>query len=375
MDIHKGKGMNINEIIMLILAAFLLLGGIDYLAGNRLGLGEKFKEGIMSMGTLALVIVGIVSLAPVIANILTPIVTPLYRWIGADPSTFANTILALDMGGQALAEQMAESNEAALFAWVFLGTMLGPTISFTIPVALSMITKQDHSYFAKGIMIGISTIPIGCLIGGFYAGLDWSMMFRNLVIPIVFSICILIGLLFFADNMMILFHWLGKTVTTIALIGLLAIGIETITEITVIPGLAPLEDGIQIVGLIAIVLAGAFPFVAVITKLASKHLQKIGNRLQINSASTAGLIASVAHVIPMLALLTQMNERGKVMNVAFAVSGAFVFGGHLGFVAGIESSMVIAMIIGKLSSGISAIVLALLLTSSKDSNILAKNSM
>ncbi|WP_017797445.1 ethanolamine utilization protein EutH [Oceanobacillus kimchii] len=367
--------MNINEIIMLILAAFLLLGGIDYLAGNRLGLGEKFKEGIMSMGTLALVIVGIVSLAPVIANILTPIVTPLYRWIGADPSTFANTILALDMGGQALAEQMAESNEAALFAWVFLGTMLGPTISFTIPVALSMITKQDHSYFAKGIMIGISTIPIGCLIGGFYAGLDWSMMFRNLVIPIVFSICILIGLLFFADNMMILFHWLGKTVTTIALIGLLAIGIETITEITVIPGLAPLEDGIQIVGLIAIVLAGAFPFVAVITKLASKHLQKIGNSLQINSASTAGLIASVAHVIPMLALLTQMNERGKVMNVAFAVSGAFVFGGHLGFVAGIESSMVIAMIIGKLSSGISAIVLALLLTSSKDSNILAKNSM
>ncbi|MFS0751036.1 ethanolamine utilization protein EutH [Oceanobacillus sp. 1P07AA] len=365
--------MNINEIIMLILAVFLFLGGIDYLAGNRFGLGEKFKEGITSMGTLALVIVGIVSLAPVIANILTPIVTPIYNWIGADPATFANTILALDMGGQALAEQMAESNEAALFAWVFLGTMLGPTISFTIPVALSMIKKQDQAYFAKGIMIGVSTIPFGCLMGGFYAGFDWSMMIRNLIIPIVFSIFILIGLLFFADKMIILFHWLGKTVTTIALIGLLAIGIETITKITVIPGLAPLEEGIQIVGLIAIVLAGAFPLVAAITKLASKHLQKIGESLRINSAATTGLIASVAHVIPMLALLPQMNERGKVMNVAFAVSGAFVFGGHLGFVAGIESSMVTAMIIGKLSAGISAITVALILTSSQK-NRLAKNS-
>ena len=47
--------------------------------------------------------IGIVSLAPVLAAILIPIVAPFYTAIGADPSSFANTILAIDMGGYALA--------------------------------------------------------------------------------------------------------------------------------------------------------------------------------------------------------------------------------------------------------------------------------
>lgn len=60
---------------------------------------------------------------------------------------------------------MAQSEQAGLFSWVFLGTMFGPTLVFTIPVALGILDRQDHPYFAKGVLIGISTIPIGCLIG------------------------------------------------------------------------------------------------------------------------------------------------------------------------------------------------------------------
>lgn len=70
--------------------------------------------------------IGIVSLAPVLAAILIPIVAPFYTAIGADPSSFANTILAIDMGGYALAGEMAKDPQAGLFSWVFLGTMIGP---------------------------------------------------------------------------------------------------------------------------------------------------------------------------------------------------------------------------------------------------------
>lgn len=90
--------MSINDIVMIIIAFFLVLGAADKALGNRMGLGAAFSEGIMAMGSLALVMVGIVSLAPVLANILIPIISPLYEAIGADPASFANTILAVDMG-------------------------------------------------------------------------------------------------------------------------------------------------------------------------------------------------------------------------------------------------------------------------------------
>ncbi|WP_413377469.1 ethanolamine utilization protein EutH [Alkalihalobacillus sp. 1P02AB] len=359
--------MSINEVIISILAIFLVLGAVDYCIGNRLGLGGKFKEGIMAMGPLALVIVGIVSLAPVIAGILIPIISPLYLIVGADPATFANTILALDMGGYALAEEMAQSEEAALFAWVMLGTMFGPTVAFTIPVALGLIEKNDHPYFAKGILIGLCTIPIGCLVGGLVAGFDMELILRNLIIPILFSVIIMSGLIFFMKQMIKLFQIFGTFITCFAIFGLVAIAIETLTGFILIPGLAPLADGVQTVGLIAIVLAGAFPFVAVMTKVLSRPLNKAGSLVKLNEQSTAGVIASLAHIIPMFALLKDMNERGKVVNIAFAVSGAFVFGGHLGFVAGMNQEMVSAMIIGKLTAGVSAIVVSLLFTKSEKS--------
>ena len=52
----------------------------------------------------------------------------------------------------------------------------------------------------------------------------------------------------------------------------------------------------------------------------------------------------------------------KVLNMAFAVSGAFVFGDHLAFTAGYEPAMIPAMIVGKLCGGISAILVALWVT-------------
>ena len=44
--------------------------------------------------------------------------------------------------------------------------------------------------------------------------------------------------------------------------------------------------------------------------------------------------------------------------MAFAVSAAFVFGDHLGFTAGVERGLILAMIVGKLVAGIAAVVLA-----------------
>ena len=68
----------------------------------------------------------------------------------------------------------------------------------------------------------------------------------------------------------------------------------------------------------------------------------------------------------MLPLFGRMDKRGKAVNAAFSVSGAFVLGGQLAFVSSLESSRVVAIyMISKLVGGLCAIVAALLTTPAK----------
>ena len=86
--------MGINEIIIYIMVFFMAVGALDKCIGNKFGYGEKFEEGIMAMGALALSMVGIVSLAPVLANILRPIVGPVYAALGGRPCNVCYNIIS-----------------------------------------------------------------------------------------------------------------------------------------------------------------------------------------------------------------------------------------------------------------------------------------
>ena len=91
-----------------------------------------------------------------------------------------------------------------------------------------------------------------------------------------------------------------------------------------IPGIAPVTEGIEVVGGIVLTLAGAFCLVAVITKVFNKPLMKLGKVLGMNEVAAAGMVATLANNIPMFQMLKDMDNRGKIINIAFAVS-AFRF--------------------------------------------------
>ena len=154
----------------------------------------------------------------------------------------------------------------------------------------------------------------------------------------------------------------GKLIVALITVGLTASIVQTLTGFVIIPGLAPIEEGFQTAGTIAIVLAGAFPLVLVVTWLLRKPLTALGQILGINDAAATGLVASLANSIATFGMVKDMDSRGKVVNVAFAVSAAFVFGDHLGFTAGFAPEMLLSMIVGKLVGGISAVAVAMVLT-------------
>ena len=354
--------MSVHEILIAVMAVFAVLGGLDRIFGNRFGLGQEFENGILAMGSLALAMVGIITLAPVLAELLLPVAGPVYRFLGADPAMFAGTILACDMGGGTLAQQMTADPQAAALGGVICGSMLGATIVFTIPVALGILRPEDRPFLAKGILSGVVTIPVGILVGGLVAGFSPVTVLRNLVPIVLIAALIALGLWKAEKAMIKGFGWFGKGIVALITVGLVAAIVQALTGFVIIPGMAPISEGFQTAGSIAIVLAGAFPLVYVITKLLKKPLLAFGRLLKINETAAAGLVATLANSIATFGMTKDMDDRGKTVNIAFAVSAAVVFGDHLGFTAGFSPELLPAVILGKLSGGVSAVAVAMLLS-------------
>lgn len=371
------SGISINAVIMFIMMIFMIVGAIDKIRGNKLGYGEEFENGFNAMGGLAIAMAGVVAAAPVLAMVLGPIIKPIYTLIGADASMFATTILACDMGGYPLAMQLAEDASVGNFAGLMLGTMMGPTIVFTIPVALSIIKKEDRPFLGAGVLAGLITVPIGCIVGGLVMNMtpykmSLGRILINLVPVIIIAAIICVCLWFFPAQMINGFNKFGTGVTIVITV-LTAIAVfQQITGIMfpvfsimstpdASTGLTGLDSGLLTCGQIAIVLIGAFPMVKWITKTFGKALQKVGGALGMDDKGSAGMVANLANNIAMFNILGEMNPKGKLLNVAFAVSAAFVFGDHLGFTAGNEPEMIFPVIVGKLVAGVTAIILANLL--------------
>ena len=252
--------------------------------------------------------------------------------------------------------------DAAVLGGLICGSMLGATVVFTIPVALGILEEEDRPVMAKGILCGVVTIPVGILVGGLVAGFSVFMVLRNLIPIVLIGALIALGLWKAEKAMIRGFAVFGKGVVALITAGLALAIVEELTGFAVIPGMAPLGEGFLTVGAIAVVLAGAFPLVAVVTRLLQKPLGKLGGRLGINHVAAAGLIASLANSIATFGMVKDMDQRGKVVNIAFAVSAAFVFGDHLGYGAGFAPQALPAMIAGKLAGGICAVAVALWLT-------------
>ena len=79
---------------------------------------------------------------------------------------FAGTLLASDTGGYPLAMELAGNNVVGNFSGLLVANMLGATLVFTLPVGMSLMKEKDYPYLGAGVLAGIITIPIGCLVGG-----------------------------------------------------------------------------------------------------------------------------------------------------------------------------------------------------------------
>lgn len=354
------------NILSMIFGIFALAGALDRITGNHLKLGDEFEKGIHSMGPLAVAMVGMITIAPALASVLIKVCEPISRLFGIDPS-FVGGFVANDMGGASIAYELSPTLWRR-FHGLVVASMMGVTICFTIPVALKIVEKTYHKDMLSGILCGVATIPIGCIVGGIAMRLSILEILLNLIPVIMVAVLTCLGLIFSPDLCRKVFQLIGQGVLILVTIGLGA-GIFThLTGIVLIPGMAPVMDGFSVVAEIAVILAGVFPLITVVSRLFKKPFGWIGKKMGMNDASVLGMISALANSIPTFSMVKEMNSRGIVVNLAFATSASFVLGDHLAFTMAFDGAGVLPMMVGKLAGGICAVLLAMFLSRFTEKN-------
>jgi len=341
---------------------FSILAALDRIFGSRLGLGKEFERGFHLLGNMTLSMAGMLIITPLLGELLKPMAEGFYQLVGVDPSVIPASLLANDMGGEPLANQLAVNKEIGGFNAFVVSAIMGVIISFNIPYALGSVKKELHRELFLGILCGIATVPVGAFVGGLILKLPIGLLLLDLLPIIIFAAVVSVGLVFIPDICVRIFKVIGIAIKILITAGL-ALGIlKFLTGLEPVKGLAPIEGEPMLVCFnAAIVMSGAFPLIYVISKLLKKPFEKLGGALKINSTSAVGFMSSLATNVTTFEMMNDMDKKGAMLNSAFAMAGAFTFAGHLAYTMARDASYILPMIAAKLISGFCAVVVAIVI--------------
>ena len=355
--------MNALTVITLVFSA---LGAIDYLIGNKIGVGKEFEKAFSLFCPMALSMLGMIVIAPAIGVWLAPVFEGFYNVFKIDPSIIPASLLANDMGGMALSQSVCRSQDIGNYNAFVVSSMMGCVISFTIPFSLGLVKKEQYNELFLGILCGIATIPIGCFVSGLICGFSPLDILLNLLPLIVIGIVIGLALVFFRRACIKCFAAFGRFMRLLSIVGLACAIFTFLTKIEISAYFDTFENAAFICANACVTLSGMLPLMFIIAKLLNKPLNLLGSKVGVNGVSALALLGTMVTNASTFGVMDKMDKKGTVLNSAFAVSAAFTFGGHLAFTMVFDGSYVLPMIVGKIISGIFALLLAFVMYKDSD---------
>ena len=347
--------------ITIVVLVFSLLGAVDYLIGNKIGIGQEFSKAFSLFAPMALSMLGMIVVAPAIGACLMPLFDGFYQILRIDPSIIPASLFANDMGGMSLAQIVAKSSDIGNYNAFIISSMMGCVISFTIPFSIGLVNKDRHKELFFGLLCGIATVPVGGFVAGLICGINVMDLLIDLVPLIVIATIIIVALILVPGACIKCFTVLGVFMRALAIVGLACSIFTFLTRIEISPYFDSFENAAFICANACVTLSGALPLMFIATKLLNKPLNKVGTLIGVNSISALALLGSLVTNASTFGVSEKMDKKGLILNSAFAVSASFVFGSHLAFTMAFDADFVFPMIIGKLISGVCAIALVLLI--------------
>lgn len=380
----------IGTIITYIIMACCVVGGVCYIIDDQSELGQSFNDGLHAMANLFIPICGLMASVPFLKVFIVNAIGPVFNVVGADPVLAAAFIMAPDCGSFALATEIGQTPD--LFPLIIAtGFMCASTISFNIPIGLSMLEKEDHKYLALGTMSGFLSVPFGVLITSLIvtfthpairttfttvgapdhvAMLTIGMIVRNLIPLIIICALLALGLKLFPNGMVKGFKVFGKIMTGALTCVVMACIVQHYTSLfTDILGVgwgfdpilgdeANTFRAIELLGTIAMMLTGAFPMVTLIRRYLSKPLEKLGRLAGLDANGSIGLVACLPNGLALFPFIKDMRPQDKVVCLAFLVCGGYCVGDFLAFNVNFQPNLLVPVFVGQVCGGIIGILFA-----------------
>ena len=252
----------------------MTLGALDKaLFNNRFGYGAEFEKGLGAMGALTTVMVGIMCAAPALGSVAAPVLTPLFSSIGSDPAMAAGMLLGVDSGGLPLARELTTDQTAAVLSGVGLGGTLGAVLTFALPLSLSLANEASRPYVAKSLVAAVAASPLSLLSVGWMTGMSFKSILL-LGMPAFVLAAVLLTL--FCDPTVRAFLISSRVLMGLFVLLLATAALQHYFPIVLISGMDPIEPQLTIIGVIGLMLSGAFPLVLFIRR----HLSAAGSPLE-----------------------------------------------------------------------------------------------
>ena len=355
--------MNIFIIILLI---FAVIGFIDKAIGGKMELENEIDIGLSTMGTISIYNVGIYCLGITFVENNAEVITGFTNSFSMDPSIIIGCILATDLGAQPIALGVTGDKVMGYFSGIVVGGCLGQFVSFQLPVIFSMLDSVTKQKMIRGFIYGIVAIPFGLIAGGLVMGIPILKLLLNTSIIIVVCIALLIGFLRLpsaTEKILLGISGIIKVVCQILFI-MVIVGIF-VPQINIVSK-EVLLNALYLILRMTIIICGGLVLAKIITEILGNVLEKISRIMETDKLSTIGLLLNAISTLTVVPSLKNMDDNGKVLNGAFAVSGAYILGGQLAFVLLVAPNYAFAgFVTSKLTAGIMSIIIAVVVSKHK----------
>ncbi len=347
-----------NPLVVFFLA-MAIAGVADKFLGGRFGLMAPFENGTKMMAELILYVPGIYCIAcTVSAQYAEELTAATSGWI-FDPSLIFGGLLATDLGGYSLSMLTASSDVMGRFSGISLAGTIGALISFYLPVYLSTVKGKDADHMILGFTYGVICLPVTLAASALLLGMTASELAGAMVPVIILCAALAVGIFKAKRATIGALTVFGRAVT------LFLFGTSVVVIVGIfIPSFALVDEdlaweSVVMVAKMGFTIAGSLITVNILSKIFARQLNKLSKKLGINEWSIMGMLIGLPGGIAMLPIFAKMDRRGQILNGAFAVSGHYILGGQMAYLAANEdmNGMLVYFFV-KLSGGILSVIVA-----------------
>ena len=211
----------------------------------------------------------------------------------------------------------------------------------------------------RGFIFGLIALPTGLFAGGLLLGIPCSVILINMLPVLV--LCVLLIVSFVAvpgqTTKCLIVLGNGIRIFSFVLFGIAVFGVF-LPEHALVDNALVAEMLYMVLRMVIIACGGLVLSHIALDKL-KRPIEAAGHILGVNNESVVGLVLSFTQSLAMLPLYSRMDRRGKILNAAFSVAGAYVVGGQLAFVASmIPAEWVTPYMVNKIVAGVVGVLLA-----------------